>query len=314
MLALRTSLLYYCSAAVWSKPPEMTLRRSPQRAAPSADAVVGHRRCRAKIFSHYPIQERETGGKKPEGNIGLGFYIFMNSSSIHSSSDVLDFREAPDLPLQLNKLHTVTYGMKSSPFLAIWTLRQLAWDEETKYPPAARLLCSAMYMDDILASLELRKWVSNRRELLSDVDHLEKHDFDNADSLNLCENLSKGPVSGEVVSYFTTTTPRRIWRSKLQLSSSENATVAFEKTVEEVSDGFRELGIYRRILCDQFLPDYRIYNHRYTYTRDLLRMWSQQARALRCFAGIPLAMPLLPALLSLSVAYTIVTLQFAHLI
>ncbi|GBP42537.1 hypothetical protein EVAR_81987_1 [Eumeta japonica] len=55
-------------------------------------------------------------------------------------------------------------------------------------------------------------------------------------------------------------------------------------------------------------------NHRRKNTRDLLRMWSQQARALRCFAGIPLAMPLLPAILSLSATYIIITLQFAHLI
>ncbi|GBP42547.1 hypothetical protein EVAR_81997_1 [Eumeta japonica] len=55
-------------------------------------------------------------------------------------------------------------------------------------------------------------------------------------------------------------------------------------------------------------------NRRRKYTRGLLRMWSKQARALRCFAGIPLAMPLLPAILSLSATYTIITLQFAHLI
>ncbi|GBP42538.1 hypothetical protein EVAR_81988_1 [Eumeta japonica] len=55
-------------------------------------------------------------------------------------------------------------------------------------------------------------------------------------------------------------------------------------------------------------------NQRRKYTRDLLRMWSQQARALRCFAGIPLAMPLLPAIICLSATYTIITLQFAHLI
>ncbi|GBP42554.1 hypothetical protein EVAR_82004_1 [Eumeta japonica] len=55
-------------------------------------------------------------------------------------------------------------------------------------------------------------------------------------------------------------------------------------------------------------------NRRRKYTRDLLRMWSQQARGLRCFAGIPLAMPLLPAAFTISASYTIVTLQFTNLI
>ncbi|GBP48943.1 hypothetical protein EVAR_32277_1 [Eumeta japonica] len=124
------------------------------------------------------------------------------------------WREAPELPLRLYKLHTITYGMRSSPFLAIRVLNQLSNDEDAKYPAAARLLRSSVYMDDILggahteaeakqlmldltkllssAGFELRKWTSNNAELLSDIprDHLEKpHVFDNADGISYIKIL-----------------------------------------------------------------------------------------------------------------------------
>ncbi|GBP56920.1 hypothetical protein EVAR_33976_1 [Eumeta japonica] len=104
--------------------------------------------------------------------------------------------------------------MRSSPFLAIRVLNQLSNDEDAKYPAAARLLRSSVYMDDILggahteaeakqlmldltkllssAGFELRKWTSNNAELLSDIpcDHLEKpHVFDNADGISYIEIL-----------------------------------------------------------------------------------------------------------------------------
>lgn len=116
------------------------------------------------------------------------------------------WRESPELPLLLYNLNTVTYGMKSSPYLAIRTLRQLADDEEARYPAAAHLLRSSVYMDDIFGGadtlegakklkqeltyllcsggFELSKWTANDKQLLEDVpaEHLEKpRIFDNVD-------------------------------------------------------------------------------------------------------------------------------------
>lgn len=113
------------------------------------------------------------------------------------------WRESPELPLQMYELKTVTYGMKSSPYLAIRTLRQLADDGQQTFPEAAEVLRSSVYMDDILSGaetfekaqklkqdlvgllalggFELRKWVSNDRRLLEDIppEHQEKpHVFD----------------------------------------------------------------------------------------------------------------------------------------
>ncbi|XP_046659921.1 uncharacterized protein LOC124353908 [Homalodisca vitripennis] len=86
------------------------------------------------------------------------------------------------------KLTTVTYGMNSSPYLAIKTLSRLAEDEGHAFPDAAYALKHHTYIDDIVtgsASLEsaiqlqdqliqllakggfeLRKWASNEPRLL----------------------------------------------------------------------------------------------------------------------------------------------------
>lgn len=85
-------------------------------------------------------------------------------------------------------LNTVTFGVCSSPFLAIRTLRQLALDHGHKYPRAARILLEDIYVDDIcsgcdsteeavslldeliallaLGGFSLRKWTSSHPEIL----------------------------------------------------------------------------------------------------------------------------------------------------
>ena len=48
-------------------------------------------------------------------------------------------------------LQTVTYGMVSSPFLAIRILRQLAIDEGSRFSLAVQILIEETYMDDTLS-------------------------------------------------------------------------------------------------------------------------------------------------------------------
>ncbi|XP_063358857.1 uncharacterized protein LOC134648296 [Cydia amplana] len=101
------------------------------------------------------------------------------------------WRAHPDEPLQEYVLNTVTYGVSSAPFLACRTIQQLANDEGHKYPKAKTVLTSDIYVDDVvtgssslddacdiksqvialfkLGAFELRKWVSNRPELLRDL-------------------------------------------------------------------------------------------------------------------------------------------------
>ncbi|XP_011881903.1 PREDICTED: uncharacterized protein LOC105569780, partial [Vollenhovia emeryi] len=94
--------------------------------------------------------------------------------------------------IQEYELNTVTYGTASAPFLALRTLVQLRQDEGVKYPRASSILTDNTYVDDVLfgaddqptliqartelcsllkrGGFELRKWSSNRPELLADID------------------------------------------------------------------------------------------------------------------------------------------------
>ena len=93
--------------------------------------------------------------------------------------------------LGIRKLNTVTYGVRPSSFLATRTLKQLAIDEQEKYPLAARVLLEEDYVDDVasgadsieeainlineliaLASsgqFQLSKWSYNKLEALANI-------------------------------------------------------------------------------------------------------------------------------------------------
>lgn len=107
------------------------------------------------------------------------------------------WRDKPSQDLSTYQLTTVTYGVNSSPYLAIKTLHQLAEDEGEAFPAAAQVVKSNAYVDDIITGadtiddalelqgqlisllsrggFELRKWSSNAKELLQTLpqDHLE---------------------------------------------------------------------------------------------------------------------------------------------
>lgn len=48
------------------------------------------------------------------------------------------------------QLNTLTFGVSSSPFLAIRTIQRLANDEQQTYPRAAQILKNHLYIDDLL--------------------------------------------------------------------------------------------------------------------------------------------------------------------
>ena len=105
------------------------------------------------------------------------------------------------------ELTTVTYGLKTSPFMAQRVLLQQAEDENSRYPMAAAILESCVYVDDFITrtdtidevcilqqeliqllhagGFELKKWISSHTEVLSVIsyDHQESPlVFDNDDS------------------------------------------------------------------------------------------------------------------------------------
>lgn len=107
------------------------------------------------------------------------------------------WRNSHDQPIQVYELNTVTYGVASSPYLAIKVLHTLADDEADTYPTASKVLKRGFFMDDLLwseptiaealqmqkdlrallesAGLVLRKWSSNSPKVLAAVpeDHRE---------------------------------------------------------------------------------------------------------------------------------------------
>ncbi|XP_045762059.1 uncharacterized protein LOC123865222 [Maniola jurtina] len=63
------------------------------------------------------------------------------------------YRFCKDDPLQLFEFKRVCFGLASSPFLALRTLKQLAEDEGKKYPLAAAVInAGQFYMDDVICT------------------------------------------------------------------------------------------------------------------------------------------------------------------
>lgn len=101
------------------------------------------------------------------------------------------WRESPSDEIKTYELLTNTYGLRSSGFVAVRTLQQLASDEGMLYPQAADILMQGFFVDDLLWStqnlteactlqdelvsllklggFDLRKWASNSPELLSRI-------------------------------------------------------------------------------------------------------------------------------------------------
>ncbi|XP_055645119.1 uncharacterized protein LOC129780856 [Toxorhynchites rutilus septentrionalis] len=64
------------------------------------------------------------------------------------------WRESPSEEVSVYELNTVMYGTKSAPFLATRTLKQLAMEEEQRFPIAARAVSEDTYMDDVLTGTD----------------------------------------------------------------------------------------------------------------------------------------------------------------
>ncbi|GFX92715.1 integrase catalytic domain-containing protein [Trichonephila clavipes] len=98
------------------------------------------------------------------------------------------WKDKIDSPVKIFRLTTVTYGTKSAPYLATRSLKQLVIDDSDKYPLAAEVIMSDVYMEDLTvaddlesgrklqvqlvsmlkgAGMELHKWSASNPLLLS---------------------------------------------------------------------------------------------------------------------------------------------------
>ncbi|KAI5715498.1 hypothetical protein M8J77_017131 [Diaphorina citri] len=109
------------------------------------------------------------------------------------------WRFSPNEPLTFYNLSVVSFGLKSSPFLALRTVHQLISDESENYPLVSKNIPGMLYMDDLVASFltenecvlfyreitelfksggfTFTKWSSNSAQVLHNIpasDQLEK--------------------------------------------------------------------------------------------------------------------------------------------
>ncbi|XP_036146050.1 uncharacterized protein LOC118646705 [Monomorium pharaonis] len=95
------------------------------------------------------------------------------------------------------QLNTLTFGVSSSPFLAIRTIQKFAEDERASFPKAAEILKSHLYVDDLLTGansidecrnirdqiiallaaggFSIRQWASNDARIINDLDTRAQH-------------------------------------------------------------------------------------------------------------------------------------------
>ncbi|XP_060808122.1 uncharacterized protein LOC132903560 [Amyelois transitella] len=120
---------------------------------------------------------------------------------VRVSSEDVDFqrilwRENSASEVQHYRLLTVTFGTSSAPYLAIRSLRQVAYDEGVHFPIAAKKVLSDFYVDDLMSGcenfiegqqlytemkqllrkggFELQKWTSNDKNLMKWIENEEK--------------------------------------------------------------------------------------------------------------------------------------------
>ncbi|XP_008475864.2 uncharacterized protein LOC103512857 [Diaphorina citri] len=115
------------------------------------------------------------------------------------------WRNSPDQPLEVFELTVVIFGLRSSPFLAQRTVKQLIHDE-SKYFPRAEKIQDSLYMDDCVISFlteedgklfyhdvvnlfkkggfTFTKWGSNSQNILEDIPVEDQIGVWNHDSLN----------------------------------------------------------------------------------------------------------------------------------
>ncbi|KAI8424132.1 hypothetical protein MSG28_002728 [Choristoneura fumiferana] len=101
------------------------------------------------------------------------------------------WRQNSDDPIQEFRLRTVTFGVSSSPFLAMRCVLQLAEEGQLTHPDASKILRNQIFVDDVVSGapdletarmyrrqliglllqgcFELRKWSSNNADFLADL-------------------------------------------------------------------------------------------------------------------------------------------------
>ncbi|XP_030767150.1 uncharacterized protein LOC115890927 [Sitophilus oryzae] len=117
----------------------------------------------------------------------------------HRNLQRILWRENDNEPVQSYTLNTLTYGTAPASFLAIRCLHELAYQNQHRYPEACNKILKDFYVDDLLTGtntvkdalklkneiyeilksggFELRKWSSNSRAFVEDINSNSTHLF-----------------------------------------------------------------------------------------------------------------------------------------
>lgn len=110
----------------------------------------------------------------------------------HTSLQNILWRDSPNESIKCIRLDTVTYGLKSSSYLATRCLKELADKNERNLPIGSSILSNCTYVDDVLysdndlntsqkshllqlGSFQTHKWSSNDSRVIADVPPAEQH-------------------------------------------------------------------------------------------------------------------------------------------
>ncbi|KAH9641239.1 hypothetical protein HF086_003226 [Spodoptera exigua] len=134
-------------------------------------------------------------------------YLQIKVIDNHQKYQKILFRFNNKEPVREFRFNRVAFGLKSSPFLAMRTVRQLSEDEKHRFPRASIVASQELYMDDLANStptveeaktlsaelialfkaggFDLTKWASNSTELLQVIPPSNRSSINFSDGENL---------------------------------------------------------------------------------------------------------------------------------
>ena len=81
-------------------------------------------------------------------------YLRILVSEEHRKFQKILFRFNEHEPIRIFQFNSVAFGLRSSPYLAMRTVRQLTADEGDRFPRAAQVAIKQLYMDDLTTSVK----------------------------------------------------------------------------------------------------------------------------------------------------------------
>lgn len=230
------------------KSPESKIRIVFDGSVPTTTGVSLNQCLHAGPKLHKDIADILTSFRKHQVVFVADIRMMFRQTVIHPDDrryQLILWRESPAEPMLVYELNTNTYGLKSSPYISIRTLLELASRERLRFPRAAAILEKDLYVDDVCTGansveealvlrdeliellrtggFELRKWLSNSPALLAGLSEEHQqvpHLFENVDNPHMLSVLGVQyrPIQ-DAFTYRVELDSPRVWTKRLVLST-----------------------------------------------------------------------------------------------